>query len=86
VTVDGDTITLLDLPIEVRTQRIAGSAPYTVVPSLSPADQVERRRILDALNQTGGNRTEAARLLGTSRVTLWKKIRKYAIDAGATSG
>ncbi|MCA9172683.1 MAG: hypothetical protein KDB23_33695, partial [Planctomycetales bacterium] len=28
----------------------------------------------------GGNRTKAAELLGTSRVTLWKKISRYGIE------
>ena len=39
-----------------------------------------RDRIIEALRQTGGNRTKAAELLGTSRVTLWKKIGRYAIE------
>lgn len=86
VTVSGDTITLLDLPIEVRTEQPSERTPPPDSIPLSPADQAERRRILEALDQTRGNRTEAARLLGTSRVTLWKKIRKYAIDAASASG
>ena len=31
--------------------------------------------ILDALRETGGNRSAAARLLGMSRVTLWKRLK-----------
>ncbi|MBA3965164.1 MAG: hypothetical protein H0X47_05220, partial [Nitrospirales bacterium] len=33
-------------------------------------------RIAEALQQTNGNKTEAAKLLGVSRVTLWKKIKQ----------
>jgi transcriptional regulator of acetoin/glycerol metabolism len=47
---------------------------------LSAKEQSERDQIIGALKQTGGNRTQAAELLGTSRVTLWKKIGKYGIE------
>ncbi|MHC4751835.1 MAG: sigma-54 interaction domain-containing protein [Planctomycetota bacterium] len=45
-----------------------------------PIDQLERERLIRILRQTGGNQSEAARLLGVSRVTVWKRIKKYAID------
>ena len=42
-------------------------------------DDVKRRRLEDALAQTGGNQSQAARLLGISRTSVWKQIRKYNI-------
>lgn len=42
----------------------------------SALDQVERQMIEQALSRTGGNRTEAAALLGLNRSTLVEKIRK----------
>jgi transcriptional regulator of acetoin/glycerol metabolism len=45
-----------------------------------PIDQLERERLIRILRQTGGNQSETARLLGVSRVTVWKRIKKYAID------
>ena len=39
--------------------------------------QKEKACILRALEQTGGNRKEAAKLLGISRSTLYDKLRKY---------
>lgn len=39
--------------------------------------QKEKECILWALEQTGGNRKEAAKLLGISRSTLYDKLRKY---------
>ncbi|WP_158633622.1 sigma-54 interaction domain-containing protein [Tautonia sociabilis] len=86
VTVSGPTISLLDLPVELRQRHRASLPPDPNRPCPSPGDQVERRRILEALEQTGGNRTEAARRLGYSRVTLWKKMRKLAIDEEAVRG
>ena len=32
------------------------------------------------LAECGGNTSEAARRLGVSRVTVWKRIKKYGID------
>ncbi len=41
-------------------------------------DSVERQLIDEALERTGGNRTEAAALLGLNRTTLVEKIRKHS--------
>jgi len=40
----------------------------------------DRGRMIEALKRTGGNKSEAARLLGISRVTLWKRLKKYEIQ------
>ena len=78
VTVSGDCITLLDLPLEVRN---SPSTPPTSSPSLlSPlGESAERERIEDALRKTRGHKMEAAKLLGISRVTLWKKINRLGV-------
>jgi transcriptional regulator with PAS, ATPase and Fis domain len=38
-----------------------------------------RQEIIQALQATNGNKSEAARRLGISRVTLWKRIKKLGI-------
>ncbi|MDP9496205.1 MAG: helix-turn-helix domain-containing protein, partial [Actinomycetota bacterium] len=35
---------------------------------------------IDALAQAGGNKAEAARLLGMSRATIYRKIRGFGIS------
>jgi len=79
VTVSGEVLTILDLPPEIRTHQIrpnAGSSSST----LSPEQKEERRRIIEVLQQTNGSKTQAAKVLGVSRVTLWKKLSKLGIN------
>ncbi|MCX5891076.1 MAG: sigma 54-interacting transcriptional regulator [Deltaproteobacteria bacterium] len=40
----------------------------------------ERQRLIAAITQTGGKKSEAARLLGLSRVTLWKLLKAHNIQ------
>jgi len=40
----------------------------------------DHQRLLRALRQAGGNQSQAARILGVSRVTVWKRMQKYGID------
>ena len=39
----------------------------------------EKNIILDAIQKCGGNKKEAAKLLGINRTTLYKKISQYGI-------
>jgi len=47
------------------------------LPENIPLEEMERRTILEALNATGGNKSEAARRLGITRKTLRSKLEKY---------
>ena len=40
----------------------------------------EKERLLDVLQREDGNQTRAAQRLGVSRVTIWKRIKKYGIQ------
>jgi DNA-binding NtrC family response regulator len=42
--------------------------------------EVEREVILEALQESGGNQSAAARALGIQRRTLWAKLRRHAIE------
>ena len=44
------------------------------------SDDEERKRILQALESSGGNQSEAAKILGISRVTLWKRLKAFDIQ------
>jgi PAS domain S-box-containing protein len=71
VTVPGDTIRISDFPAALRTP-----APDVARPLPMDSDP-ERERIVEALTKTGGHRGKAAALLGISRVTLWKNMRRF---------
>ena len=43
-------------------------------------DTMKKKRLIEALIAAGGNRSEAAEILGVSRVTLWKQMKKYDIN------
>lgn len=43
-------------------------------------EAAERERILRALEQAGGNRSQAAELLGIGRTTLYNKLKAYGIE------
>jgi DNA-binding NtrC family response regulator len=54
-------------------------------PSESPSlgqvrEQAERTHILSVLQMTDGNRGRAARILGVSRKTLWKKLKHLGVS------
>jgi DNA-binding NtrC family response regulator/ligand-binding sensor domain-containing protein len=49
-------------------------------PLLAPSSADERDRLVDALRRAGGNRAEAARLLGIGRATLYRKLATYGLS------
>ena len=48
--------------------------------------QEEREKLIQTLRRFRGNQSETARALGLSRVTIWKRIKKYEIDLAADLG
>ena len=40
-------------------------------------DDAKLRLLQNALDKAGGNRSEAARILGISRTSVWKQIKRY---------
>lgn len=51
-------------------------------PSMPPSTLAiaERRHIIAMLRHTGGNKRQAAHLLGIARSTLLAKVRRYGLD------
>ncbi|MDD5330864.1 MAG: sigma-54 dependent transcriptional regulator [Sulfuricella sp.] len=64
-----------NLPLNIRGSQRAAHVALAAAPL--NLEQTERDLILQALEQTRGNRTRAAKLLGISRYTLLYRIKKY---------
>jgi two-component system response regulator AtoC len=56
--------------------KVQTPAPGTV----TPVSALEKRAIQDALERTGYNLTEACRLLGIPRTTMYRKLKKHGIQ------
>jgi len=77
----GEYIAPQDLPHAV--QGAEGEAlPTVAVPSGMTLKEVEREVIVQTLEDTDGNRTQTARILGISRKTLQNKLKEYGIREG----
>jgi two-component system, NtrC family, response regulator HydG len=53
-----------------------------MTPSAATEDHVQlnqKTALLEALRLSRGNRTEAAKLLGVHRMTVWNRMKKYGI-------
>ena len=68
----GTIVRVDDLPAEIRD---SGSRVSYVLRKY----QAERTRMLGALQETNGNRSEAARLLGMSRRTFYRRLAEYNV-------
>ena len=79
----GDWIGKEHLPPKIATGGRRTAANHAVG---SISREEERNNLIQTLRRVGGNQSEAARLLGVSRVTIWKRIKKYGIDLHADLG
>jgi transcriptional regulator with GAF, ATPase, and Fis domain/ABC-type multidrug transport system fused ATPase/permease subunit len=81
-----------DLPIEISLPPPPPRAPYTLQAAAAhdplarrngslagEIDDIERMRLAEAMQEAGGNKSRAARLLGIPRSTLCSKLAKYGI-------
>ena len=71
---EGPVLTLGELTPELR-----GEPPYEGEATAEDRRARERRRLLEALDGAGGRKADAARALGMSRTTLWRKLREYRL-------
>ena len=79
----GDWIGKEHLPPKIATGGKRAAANHTVG---SISREEERTNLIQTLRRVGGNQSEAARILGVSRVTIWKRIKKYGIDLNSDLG
>lgn len=88
----GDYVTERELPFHLQEMaQGAPSPPSEPLPGV-PVDSIwtlaemEKQMILRVLEDTGGNKSEAARRLGITRRTLKLKLKRYAEEEAAKHG
>lgn len=81
----GGSLESLDLALTSRPapDRASHMTPGPSASIRAAKEELERRLISEAINKTGGNRSEAARMLGLKRRTLYNRLDKLGLDSDA---
>jgi two-component system, NtrC family, response regulator AtoC len=77
-----EEIQVEDLPEKIRNQqsRRNPSMSGNELPELLTLEEVERRHVLRVLEACHGNRTDAAKILGLDRKTLYRKLLRWGVS------
>ncbi len=74
-----EEIQVEDLPDKVRHRSRTPSLSGHDLPELLTLEEVERRHVLRVLEACNGNRTDAAKMLGLDRKTLYRKLLRWGV-------
>jgi len=74
------------LPASLSNQEPECSLSSETVKDSDSSALDEKSTLIHALRKARGNQSEAARLLGVSRVTVWHRMKRYGIDLKKTVG
>ncbi len=72
-----DTITPKHLPMTLL--EIHAAEPPAIEEGAS-LNEIKKRRLIKALEATGGNQSEAARMLGISRTSVWNQMKRFGLS------
>jgi two-component system response regulator HydG len=72
----GEVIQPEHLPPQLRRTRPRPPGPAAWAGNL---DEFKKQRLVEALRETGGNQSEAARRLGISRASVWNHMKRFRI-------
>jgi transcriptional regulator with PAS, ATPase and Fis domain len=81
VVAKGEQLDAADLPTEIRGEAAPAAPAAKDLKEMARAssDIIEKKAIADALTETGGNVTRAAKVLGVSRATLQNKMKAFGL-------
>jgi len=83
VSVSPDPVLVPDqLPAEIQAVGARSDSSVSDPVRILPLAEVERKAIIDTLNQLNGNKQMAAQLLGIGKTTLYRKLKEYGIGRG----
>ena len=74
-----EEIQIDDLPDKIRSRTRAPSLSGSDLAELLTLEEVERRHVLRVLEACNGNRTDAAKMLGLDRKTLYRKLLRWGV-------
>ncbi len=75
---DGAEVQVHHLPTDLSIQQIhLAPAPLQTVNPHRSLEENQCEYILSVLKSVGGNKTQAAKIIGIDRVSLWRKLKKY---------
>jgi two-component system response regulator HydG len=80
-----DEIQVDDLPDKIRASaaRRHSTLSGTEIPELLTLEEIERRHVIRVLEACNGNRTDAAKMLGLDRKTLYRKLLRWGVGDGS---
>jgi two-component system response regulator HydG len=79
----GDYITEKEFPLSIvkdYSGDLEAQQPLLENGEIRSLEAIERHAILEAIEASKGNKSEAARLLGINRKTLYKKLKAYGVE------
>ncbi|HWR17828.1 MAG TPA: sigma-54 dependent transcriptional regulator [Terriglobales bacterium] len=75
----GQTLSFPDLPTYIKnTHEQKAAGVEQAIPKILPLIEVERKAILEAIEQLRGDKLLAARMLGIGKTTLYRKLKEYS--------
>jgi two-component system response regulator HydG len=74
----GPILQIADLPSNLQ---FGSSDRFPEKDEMMPLEELERRAILRALRESGGDKLAAARLLGIGKTTLYRKLKQYGTQS-----
>ncbi|MCA1988350.1 MAG: sigma-54 dependent transcriptional regulator [Desulfarculus sp.] len=74
----GEVLGSRDLPDEVLA--VGDQPPALTEGGLTTLEEREKEYILWVLQKMGGNKSQAAEILGIDRVSLWRKLKRYGVE------
>lgn len=81
VIAERDAIGIDHLPPKILEERLRSNVEGKKSVRPLPQDAGSKKEaLLEALRISQGNKSEAARILGVNRVTVWNRMKKYGID------
>jgi two-component system response regulator AtoC len=86
---DRQTIDVIDLPPAIRSEQAdstVSASPDATSLSTTALAEMERMTILRVFEQANGDKALAGKMLGISRATLYRKLKRYNIPSRAGGG